>query len=179
MQPDNDEERMKQLVNENERLVQHLHFVQEELERFRHENRALKNTIADMEGQRVSDNPVDLDSQKTQVKGRGSNKLLSLFSSGHRQRVQLQKTAAELLDSGWFDAKWYLQEYPDIAANPDFSANPALHFLKFGGFEGRNPGPGFDSAYYVKRYPDVINSGMNPLLHFIRVGEAEGRKPAP
>ena len=77
--------------------------------------------------------------------------------------------------SQWFDAKWYLAQYPDIAADAKMSANPARHYLLMGGFEGRNPGPGFDSAYYLAQNPDVVESGINPLVHYLKFGEKEQR----
>ena len=55
------------------------------------------------------------------------------------------------------------------------SANPARHYLLMGGFEGRNPGPGFDSAYYLQHNPDVVESGINPLVHYLKFGEKEQR----
>lgn len=76
--------------------------------------------------------------------------------------------------SGMFDRKYYLQTYPDVR---DKKALPLLHYLRHGGFEGRNPSKAFQSAAYLEKYPDVRNSGMNPLVHYIRYGKAEGRDP--
>jgi hypothetical protein len=39
--------------------------------------------------------------------------------------------------------------------------------------------PFFDAPFYLRRYPDVRQSGMNPLRHYLRHGIAEGRKPHP
>lgn len=77
-------------------------------------------------------------------------------------------------NSAYFDAAWYLQAYPDVAAS---GMDAAAHYLEFGGFEKRNPGPGFDSARYVDQNPDVAAAGMNPLLHFVLHGLSEGRLP--
>jgi hypothetical protein len=55
--------------------------------------------------------------------------------------------------------------------------DPVDHFLRFGAAELRNPGPGFDTAGYLKRYPDVAEAGLNPLLHYITHGKSEGRSP--
>ena len=35
----------------------------------------------------------------------------------------------------------------------------------------------FDADYYLRNYPDVINSGMSPLKHFVLHGLSEGRNP--
>jgi len=57
--------------------------------------------------------------------------------------------------------------------------DPVVHYLHHGGFEGRNPGPCFDSAFYLACYPDVRTSGLNPLVHFILHGKKEGRLSQP
>ncbi|WP_168170631.1 hypothetical protein [Salinicola sp. MH3R3-1] len=96
-----------------------------------------------------------------------------------RKRRKQQEALAELEASEWFDSQWYLKQYPDIASDSRYSATPALHYLKFGGFEGRDPSPHFDSAGYLEAYPDVAFTEINPLLHFIRDGIGEGRSPRP
>lgn len=76
--------------------------------------------------------------------------------------------------SGFFDKKWYLRSYPDIKK----TKMPAtIHYILFGGFEGRNPSIYFDSRWYLSEYLDVKKSGMNPLVHFIKYGRHEGRLP--
>jgi GT2 family glycosyltransferase len=37
-----------------------------------------------------------------------------------------------------FNAQWYREQYPDVAAS---GADPAIHYLKFGRYEGRLPAP--------------------------------------
>ncbi|WP_444938428.1 hypothetical protein [Microbulbifer sp. JMSA002] len=93
----------------------------------------------------------------------------------HRQRKELQK----IIKSGFFNEEWYLRNYPDVACNEDAARDPALHYLKHGAFEGRNPGPGFDSQWYLDTNLDVKDSGFNPLLHYISMGRKEGREPLP
>ncbi len=73
-----------------------------------------------------------------------------------------------------FDAAWYRQRYPEVAAH----GRPLVHYLKRGGFEGYNPNPYFDSAWYLAVNPDVADSGVNPLVHFVRYGAREGRNPS-
>ena len=38
-------------------------------------------------------------------------------------------------------------------------SNPLIHYLEYGAHEGRNPNPLFDTAYYLRQYPDVVESG--------------------
>ncbi|MCL4402321.1 MAG: hypothetical protein M1436_06640 [Acidobacteria bacterium] len=54
-----------------------------------------------------------------------------------------------------------------------------LHFLVAGAFEGRNPHPLFDTAFYLQKYPDVAAAGVNPWCHYLKHGAAEGRQPHP
>ena len=49
---------------------------------------------------------------------------------------RLNRAAAALVESGAFDAEWYLARYVDVAES---GADPALHFIEFGLAEGRAP----------------------------------------
>lgn len=60
-----------------------------------------------------------------------------------------------------FDAAWYLQSYPDVAAS---GADPATHYLTYGAAEGRDPGPLFSTSGY--RLQGWQGRG-NPLLHHL------------
>ncbi len=44
---------------------------------------------------------------------------------------------------------------------------------------GRNPGKGFDTKYYLEKYPEVAEMGINPLLHYALFGEALGYSRRP
>ena len=74
------------------------------------------------------------------------------------------------------DAAFYRARYPDIARD---RIDPAIHYLRQGWREGRQPNPWFDTLFYLQRYPDVASSGMNPLVHYIRHGRQGGREPHP
>jgi|GEM_PF-816188 len=80
----------------------------------------------------------------------------------------------QIQSSPLFDEKWYIAQYPDVAA---LGYDPALHYLALGAALLRNPSEGFDTAFYLKTYPDVAEAGINPLLHFERYGNEEGRLP--
>jgi len=73
-----------------------------------------------------------------------------------------------------FDEKYYLAHNPDIA---QAKIDPVFHYLRHGGFEGRDPGPNFSSNWYLMTYPDVKDTGLNPLIHYIKYGKEEGRIP--
>ncbi|NWO04455.1 MAG: glycosyltransferase [Alteromonadaceae bacterium] len=93
-----------------------------------------------------------------------------------KANATLREEVRLLEDSPWFDAAWYLRQYPDVAADAKQAAAPALHYLKMGGFEGRNPSPFFDSSFYLATYPDVAEQGINPLLHYVLFGCREQRQ---
>ncbi|HCR98463.1 MAG TPA: glycosyl transferase family 2 [Halomonas sp.] len=79
-----------------------------------------------------------------------------------------------LEQSPWFDAQWYLAQYPDVEVS---GLSAEAHYLTFGESWSRWAGPRFDAGFYLKRYQDVARAGVSPLLHFIRNGEKEGRWP--
>jgi len=77
----------------------------------------------------------------------------------------MQKDIRLLRESGWFDADWYLAEYPDVARS---GVEPARHYLLFGAAEGRNPGPSFNTNAYLRDHYELVESGVNPLIHYLR-----------
>ena len=60
-----------------------------------------------------------------------------------------------------FDAEWYLTHYPDVVLS---GLSPALHYLRHGGAERRDPGPHFDARAYAKQHG--LPRRANPLLHY-------------
>lgn len=107
---------------------------------------------------------------------------LELYTKKRRSRkekAQIERHRQVIASSPLFDAEWYLAQYPDVANDPKLARDPARHYLLFGGYEGRNPGPGFDSNFYLSNNPDVLYRGMNPLLHYMKFGEAEQRRVLP
>jgi hypothetical protein len=76
--------------------------------------------------------------------------------------------------SGLFRASEYLADNPDVARA---RVNPVWHYLRYGGFEGRDPGPDFSSRWYLDTYADVRAARINPLVHYLRYGKGEGRAP--
>lgn len=74
--------------------------------------------------------------------------------------------------SDFFDAEWYLDQYPDVKA---LGMDPAEHYLWLGARIGRDPSPMFDSLAYLSNNPDVAAENINPLLHYTYWGKDEGR----
>lgn len=90
--------------------------------------------------------------------------------SAYREELRL------IARSGLFDARWYLQQNPDVA---QAWIDPLDHFVRYGAQEDRDPGPGFSSSLYKARYPDAARSGASPLTHYLLKGKGEGRLGEP
>lgn len=75
-------------------------------------------------------------------------------------------------ESTLFCAEWYSATYSD-AARSGLSA--AEHYFRNGGLLGHDPGPGFSTKGYLKKYPDVADARMNALYHYEMHGRSEGR----
>ena len=103
--------------------------------------------------------------------------MLNKFIFLLKKLISYQKKESDLRlirESSLFNKAWYLVSYPDVA---QAKADPALHYLRFGSSEGRDPGPNFSSSWYLKTYEDVKKSGINPLIHYLKYGIKEGRTP--
>ena len=85
-----------------------------------------------------------------------------------------------------FDEKWYLSQYPDVAAAVAAGAfrSGRHHFIDVGYFEDRHPQDfEVDEKWYLETYPDVAEGIRNGKLlsarqHFNQHGYDEGRSPA-
>lgn len=90
-------------------------------------------------------------------------KKLSFVSTSDAQRVR---------SSRFFDAQWYLEQYPDVAA---LDLDPVEHFLWIGHKLGRSPSAIFSVPGYLGAHKDVKAAGINPLLHYLNSGIKENR----
>lgn len=100
-------------------------------------------------------------------KFQGINKRLNQYP------VVINQSSIEKTIENKFDAAWYLEQNPDVAASGN---DPYEHYMSHGKKEGRHPA--FDSDWYLSQYPDVAKSRMNPREHYIKYGKTEGRYPA-
>ncbi|NKC29339.1 glycosyltransferase WbsX family protein [Falsiroseomonas selenitidurans] len=72
-----------------------------------------------------------------------------------------------------FDAEFYLATYRDVARA---GADPYQHYVTLGWQEDREPGPEFDSRYYVQRHMGG-RATEAPLLHWLRHRHEPGVHP--
>lgn len=71
----------------------------------------------------------------------------------------------ELRGSDLFDGAWYLRAYPEVVST---GLSPALHYLRLGAAEGKDPGPEFNTKRYLAKHPLVARKKTNPLLNHLR-----------
>jgi GT2 family glycosyltransferase len=89
-----------------------------------------------------------------------------------KRRVSNSRNLKTIKESGLFDEAFYLNNNPDVKES---GSDALTHYLKFGGFEGRDPSESFDSAFYYVQNPDVKAANLNPLLHYLMFGKNENR----
>lgn len=80
-----------------------------------------------------------------------------------------------------FDASYYLNKYPDVAAAVAAGQTTAeAHFLTYGQAEGRIPNAYFNPVEYVQLYSDLAaqGKGFNAWAHYVTFGANEGRIPS-
>lgn len=87
------------------------------------------------------------------------------------QAQQLQDEMDLLANSSLFDAAYYLDNNPDVAA---YGADPLRHFCELGWRELRRPNRHFDVWWYWSMYLDPAHETINPLVHYALVGQRAG-----
>lgn len=99
----------------------------------------------------------------------------SLFKRSLKTVLKNYKAYRVIKNSGqqFFDEMYYLLNNNDVRS---FKLDPLIHYLYFGGFEGRNPSKHFDGFEYLQSNKDVKESKINPLVHYVLYGKSEGRK---
>lgn len=81
-----------------------------------------------------------------------------------------------LEQSGHFSPDYYRETYTDLS---DYQGSLLLHFVRYGGYEGRSPNRYFDSKWYLNSNPVVEKKGINPLYHYLKFGMKAGLWPSP
>ncbi|MGF6160666.1 lipopolysaccharide biosynthesis protein [Ensifer sp. KUDG1] len=102
------------------------------------------------------------------------NQAQKIIAKASEKVPLLKNMKLEKAITRYFDRDWYLRQHPDVMQS---GMDPALHFMRYGWREGRNPSIYFDVLFYLDANPDVRASGMNPLKHYVSHGWSEGRDP--
>ncbi len=84
-------------------------------------------------------------------------------------------TLQPVVESGLFDAAWYLYRYPDVATFPGGGLN---HFCRHGLEELRAPSPYISPANYLRRFPKAKTSTVPAFLHALANLKPEERERA-
>ncbi len=71
-----------------------------------------------------------------------------------KRYLKLRCELSLIRSSGLFDSDFYLTNNPDVA---QAKIDPMIHYLRYGGYEGRDPSTKFSSSYYLRTYEDVKN----------------------
>lgn len=64
-----------------------------------------------------------------------------------------------------FSAAWYIRRYPDVVSK---GLPPALHYVRHGAADGKDPSEQFNTRRYLKAHPELAETGENPLVHHLR-----------
>lgn len=141
-----------QVQQENERVVEDMARVRRGRRKAQKEASVLANALAEVLYREL----------RQRVEGgsrwprRKSSETVGAVSQEEWQQVMLLHRSPD------FKAAWYLRHHLAIARR---GIEPALHFLRFGVVEARDPGPSFDVRDYLLAHPDVRASGDNPVIH--------------
>lgn len=85
---------------------------------------------------------------------------------------QVAMSREQVVARALFDATYYCDLYPDVAAA---KVDPFEHYMSFGWRELRDPNAYFSTSAYLSLNPDVAAAGVNPLTHYALSGAREGR----
>ena len=97
---------------------------------------------------------------------RKAREILSSF----KRKLVSSSTKNIIINSGLFDAKYYLLQNPDIR---DAKIDPLTHFINHGWKEKRNPSAKFNLKRYLKRYPELIELDINPIVDYVKKGKPD------
>ena len=169
------QQQTKALQKEGAQLLSTLQHVQQAYETLSQEHQALaarKNNEICQQQQRIH----HLESLIQWLRVHAQRHAAVAYRDSRSYKKELPKQLAMLEATPFFDADWYLAQYPDVAKS---GIKPAEHFIKFGAIDGRHPSSQFSTDFYLTHYKDVAASGQHPLLHYLRHGIAEQRKTQP
>ncbi len=163
------EQKNTELKNQNKQYVKHLSSCSKELI-------LLTTSIEKIKSSRILNPFIKLLNPKSQLHIThgphcrvGNKKEMSYTQS-------LNKYKKLAIDLKLFDAKWYLEKYPDVKKA---KMDPFHHYVNYGAKENRNPNSIFDTQWYSKQYPEVRALRISALEHYMVYGIYLDRDPSP
>lgn len=146
------------------KLQEQLRLCQRELAHVRHQQEQLveASTGSSEHDARFDELSANLDrrlSQGEAVTGRRGwlkRRILSTMPRSDEDRA-----LSILRSSPLMDGAWYFRQYPEVAST---GLSAALHYLRHGAGQGKDPGPDFATADYLAHHPEV-GTDVNPLVH--------------
>lgn len=204
IEKENLEVEKEDLINRNKKLNSRSNSLKEKLNdlesKYKNENKRIKNTVKNKDSlinelnKDIINNKSNIalariyehtrltkgisDSNNIMEFGNMSSRIsfyLRIMIFGDKKTIiKIRENIKLLKESKYFDVNEYLLRNPDIYYS---RINPYIHFLFYGGFEGRFISKKFNTKYYLENNSDVRIIKMNPLIHFIKFGEAEARLP--
>ena len=102
------------------------------------------------------------------------NEIVQLYGDDSRSdAIARLQTTLIILESGLFDAEFYLGKYEDIRKA---GVDPLSHYVSSGESEGRQPNPAFFPDDYRQRNMPDVPAHCFALEHYIREGEQKRLK---
>ena len=98
------------------------------------------------------------------------------FAQDPVQAEDIRAQAELIANSKFFDAEWYLTQYPGARSEP---WPASVDYLRNRAWLGRHPSLLFDGEWYLERHEDVRQTGVDPLVHYLLYGQAEDREIRP
>ncbi len=92
-------------------------------------------------------------------------KAIRLFHLIDKEKYNEKRQIEIVKASPLFDAKWYLEQNPDVRSR---KIGAAKHYVKFGWKEGRNPSKYFETEAYLNKYPELNAKNWCPLFHYMQ-----------
>jgi glycosyltransferase involved in cell wall biosynthesis len=108
-----------------------------------------------------------------EIKNINLKKIIS-YSSDNLTPIELEMIRT-IRKSGLFFYKYYINQLNEQYLTLD----PLIHYIRSTIWKIKDPNPVFNSAWYLKKYPEVENAKYNPLFHYIKWGAALGYNPHP
>lgn len=165
------QQKIKNLSEENDLLIKQLHYVQELFEK-----QVIQGEVSTKKVEPFNQLNEGVEIYQDWLRAILRKAHKTLFEKNRTFRNNIKKDIKLLKNSDLFDVNWYLKNYPDVA---DCQYGPEAHYLLHGSVEAYNPSNQFHTLGYLNGYPDVAKAGMQPIIHFIKHGQFEGREPDP